>query len=197
MSFYRINLLFIFLYSLTACNDDTNNLSTTNSYKSTVPTEQQEMAIDRQTNLVLKSLGLDSITESKFKPIYKKYRLEKFASNNKIGQLFGDKDPETMTDADYKDFIIESKQGRINSLDLEIKYIDQFDKVLSVRKVGQLFMIEQKMQERLLNIKREKTGQTGQGTSARPNSSSRPNQEIRKNQRQEKALERLKQNRAN
>lgn len=151
-------LIIVLITVLGACTDNVSTVTTKSDIK---PTPQQEKSIDRQISIVIKNMELDTQTANKFKPIYKTYKLEKFVENERVRRLVGDKDMETISDSDYKNFIVQSKKAKIKNHTLELAYVDRFMEILPIRKIGQLFLIEQKLQERLMANRRDDLQQDG------------------------------------
>lgn len=118
------------------------------SISSTVAFSQSrhEKVISAKTNFVSKEMGLTDEERESFTPLYKEY-CKKKAAAKKVYRSNFKSNKESSTDVKSADAILDSEQAII---DLERKYIHEFEAIIPESKVAKLFIAEKKFRKMLM-----------------------------------------------
>lgn len=112
-----------------------------------------------KVGFITEKLNLSSAEAKNFWPIYNEFeeQMKKLRSKEKENvRLLEAKS--SITDLDADKFLNEQLTLRQQQLDLNKKYVGEFKKVLSAKKVARLFMLEQEFKQQLLNRLKERKG---------------------------------------
>ena len=112
-----------------------------------------------KVGFITEKINLSSAEAKNFWPIYNEFeeQMKKLRSKEKENVRLL-KAKSSITDIDADKFLNEQLNLRQQQLDLNKKYVAEFKKVLSAKKVARLFMLEQEFKQQLLNRLKERKG---------------------------------------
>ncbi|MBX7224597.1 MAG: hypothetical protein K1X55_01075 [Chitinophagales bacterium] len=126
-------------------------------------------------SFITNKLSLTPEEAKLFWPIYNQYEEEKKALRK---ATFGEKDDikniDEMTDAEAQKFIDNQIAFKSKELDLNKKYIAEFKKVLPVKKVAKLLMVEEHFKKMLLEKAKENGSPQQPGPPQAPKPGTKP-----------------------
>jgi hypothetical protein len=131
-----------------------------NSIAQGPPEDRKEKIESLKIGYITKELNLTPVEAQQFWPIYNKFNdeLEALRKNRKMDLLAAKLNFDSMSDADIMKLIDSDFQFQQQELDLRRKYIDEYKKVLPVRKVARLMRAEHMFKIELLKEFRERRG---------------------------------------
>lgn len=112
-----------------------------------------------KVGFITEKLNLSSTEAKSFWPVYNEFEEQMKqlrAKERENVRLL--KAKSSLTDADADKFLNEQLSLKQQQLDLNKKYVAEFKKVLSVKKVARLLMLEQEFKQQLLNRLKERKG---------------------------------------
>ena len=135
-----IALALIAATSVTAQNSEKNS--------SKRPSLSSEEMISRRADRLVVEMGLDDNTAVKFKDVYKRYAkdLQGLRTDNKDNKVRKDDKTNTLTDAQIDAQTKERFSMQRKQLDLQVRYYNEFRKVLSARQTNRVLQPSSPMQ---------------------------------------------------
>jgi hypothetical protein len=112
-----------------------------------------------KVGFITEKLNLSSTEAKSFWPVYNEFEEQMKqlrAKERENVRLL--KAKSSLTDADADKFLNEQLSLKQQQLDLNKKYVAEFKKVLSAKKVARLLMLEQEFKQQLLNRLKERKG---------------------------------------
>jgi hypothetical protein len=106
-----------------------------------------------KVGFITEKLNLSSTEAKSFWPVY-----NEFEEQMKQLRAKERENVRLLTDADADKFLNEQLSLKQQQLDLNKKYVAEFKKVLSAKKVARLLMLEQEFKQQLLNRLKERKG---------------------------------------
>ncbi len=124
------------------------------------PEDQKEKVEAMKIGYITKELNLTTAEAQQFWPVYNKFQdeLEQLRKNRRSDLMNVKLNFDNMSDADLAKAIDNELQFQQQELDLRKKYIDEYKKVLPVRKVARLMRAEHTFKMELLREFRHRPG---------------------------------------
>ena len=112
-----------------------------------------------KVGFITEKLNLSSTEAKSFWPVYNEYesQMKKLRFKEKENAAII-KAKTSTTDADADKFLTDQLALKQQQLDLTKKYVAEFKKVISSKKLARLFMLEQEFKQQLLNRLKERKG---------------------------------------
>ncbi len=118
-----------------------------------------------KVGFITQKLDLSPEEAQKFWPVYNKYNdeLEKLRMSFKGKMMAELSEMDNMTDAQADKALAEMINFRLAEVEITRKYVNEFKKVLPVKKVVQLFKAEQEFKVKIISILKDKRKRDRQG----------------------------------